>query len=86
MLNNKSFKSHREFFSLIYRLESKRIIAKQIQIALILGKILERCSCSIPLNIASRLVEEYETKDEMLLNRIIMSRYLRALNESFEKK
>lgn len=74
--------SSREFISLLFRNSQRRILTRNINLLQVLMRILSRVRTSAPQDIKfaymSR-VEDFETPEEVMPNRLILRRYLREL-------
>jgi len=75
----------RHYMAVKYRIENKQAFIQQIKAGKILTEILKRVQSLIPFEGACGRVFEYEEKSDIIMNRIILSKYLNQLKSGLDK-
>jgi len=71
--------------ALKYRIEMKVAYKQQVKAAQIALTILKRIESLIPFEAACSRVFELESKDELIINRMVLSKYLNLLKRGIDK-
>lgn len=86
LLNEKIIMDHRKFFALKYRIELKHIIYNQIKLCQIAHIILGRLKAGLDFtNACSKIPELEALEEDVLLDRIMLGKYLSKLKKNIIK-
>jgi len=76
--------NHRQYFSMVFRTEQKRVLINQIKLIRILMHILERVMRGQTLEFAVLRVHELESKLDHPVNRMMLNNYLQSLEKGMK--
>jgi hypothetical protein len=76
--------NHREYFSMVFRTEQKRVLINQIKLIKIMMHILERIMRGQTLEFAVLRVHELESKLDHPVNRMMLNSYIHALERGMK--
>ena len=77
--------SIRQYFAVVYRSEQKRILINQVKLVQVSIHIIERLMKGMTMDFAVTRVFELESKQDFVLNRLMIDNYLTSLRKGLEK-
>ena len=86
MLAYREYRSTREYWAIMYRREMKMLIQKHIVLAKIAHNILKRLESKFTFDFACSRVHDLEDHGEMLVNRLMIGKYLNKIAISLKEQ